>query len=99
MLPTIDIGNTIRNLRYNRNLSQDQLARMIGVNKSTIAHYEGGLKLPSLPKLIALARTLKVSTDYLLGINKGGGAYLDVTGLTPKQIQSLNFIIENYLNM
>ena len=93
------MGDTIRNLRYNRNLSQDQLARMIGVNKSTVALYEGGLRLPSLPKLIALAQVLKVSTDYLLGINKGGNAYLDVTGLTPKQIQSLNFIIENYLNM
>lgn len=92
----IPIGDMIGNLRYNRNLSQDQLAREIGVNKSTIAHYESGTRQPSLSKLIALSRTLGVSTDYLLGINKGGNAYLDVTGLTPKQIQSLNLIIENY---
>lgn len=93
MLP---IGDVIRDLRNGQNLSQEKLARKIGVNKSTITMYENGTRVPSIKKLIALSKSIGVTTDYLLGLNNGENAYLDVTGLTPKQIESLNLIIANY---
>lgn len=93
MLP---IGDIIRSLRNGQNLSQEKLARKIGVNKSTITLYENGTRMPSIRKLIALSKALGVTTDYLLGLNNGENTYLDVTGLTPKQIESLNLIIANY---
>ena len=41
------LGNTLRDLRNEKNLSQKQLAKRVGVNASTIALYETGDRLPS----------------------------------------------------
>ena len=92
----IPLGDKLRDLRNERNLSQAQLAKRIGVNSSTVALYETGDRLPSLPRLIALSRSLGVTTDYLLGVSREKDCYLDVTGLTQRQIESLEAVIENY---
>lgn len=52
--------------------------------------------MPSLDTLIALSRVFGVTTDYLLGISNDRTYFLDVSGLTPKQIASLDLIVENY---
>lgn len=93
MLPT---GDIIRALRNERNISQERLGKKIGVTRSMIALYESGERLPSLSALIELSRALGVTTDYLLGVSQEKGTFLDVSGLTPKQIDSLDAIIENY---
>lgn len=93
MLP---IGDTVRALRNRRNLSQERLAKKMGGSRSMIALYESDTRLPSIPALIELSRALGVTTDYLLGISSEKDAFLDVSGLTPKQIESLDAIIENY---
>lgn len=90
------IGETVRLLRTERNLSQARLAKKVGVKRSTIALYELDERLPSLTSLIALSRALGVTTDYLLGVSKDRSASLDVSGLTVQQIDSLDYIIENY---
>ena len=64
------LGNTLRDLRNEKNLSQKQLAKRVGVNASTIALYETGDRLPSLQRLIDLSRALGVTTDFLLGLSK-----------------------------
>lgn len=92
----IPLGDKLRDLRNERNLSQAQLAKRIGVNSSTVALYETGDRLPSLPRLIALSRSLGVTTDYLLGVSRKKDCCLDVTGLTQRQIESLEAVIENY---
>lgn len=93
MLPT---GDIIRALRNERNISQERLGKKIGVTRSMIALYESGERLPSLSALIELSHVLGVTTDYLLGVSQEKGTFLDVSGLTPKQIDSLDAIIENY---
>ena len=93
----IPLGEILGKLRSERNFSQAQLAKKIGLkSSSTIAAYEQGTRSPSLSSLIALSRVFGVTTDYLLGITKEKTAFLDVSGLTPQQIQSLDLIIENY---
>ena len=92
----IPLGDKLRDLRNERNLSQAQLAKRIGVNSSTVALYETCDRLPSLPRLIALSRSLGVTTDYLLGVSREKDCCLDVTGLTQRQIESLEAVIENY---
>ena len=86
------LGNTLRDLRNEKNLSQRQLAKRVGVNASTIALYETGDRLPSLQRLIDLG----VTTDFLLGLSKQKDHFLDVSGLSPSQIASLEQIVENY---
>ena len=90
------LGNTLRDLRNEKNLSQKQLAKRVGVNASTIALYETGDRRPSLQRLIDLSRALGVTTDFLLGLSRQKDYFLDVSGLSPSQVASLEQIIENY---
>lgn len=92
----IPLGRILRELRDEKALSQKQLAQRVGVTSSIIALYELGERFPSLPTLIKLSRVLGVTTDYLLGLTVQKEFFLDVSELTPKQIESLNLIIENY---
>jgi len=97
MMVPLALGEIIGKLRYESNLSQAQLAKKIGLkSSSTIAAYEAGTRFPSLDSLIELARVFGVTTDYLLGVTKSDDSRLDVTGLTPRQVESLDLIIKNY---
>jgi transcriptional regulator with XRE-family HTH domain len=65
------VGKRLRAIREMRGKSQSAVAEALGVNQSRIAEYEqGGLRLHAAA-ILALARTLKVSTDELLGLRKG----------------------------
>lgn len=59
--------NRIKELRLERELSQQDLAKKIKVNKQTISQYERGVREPSFETLLALCDFFNVSTDYLLG--------------------------------
>ena len=57
----------IRNLREDRDLSQEDLAAVLQVHQTTYSSYElGKLSLP-IESLSVLADFYGVSTDYLLG--------------------------------
>ena len=50
----------LKTLRRNRNLSQEELARQLGVSRQAIIALEQGSSLPSLPVIMALLRVLDV---------------------------------------
>lgn len=54
-------------LRQSQNLAQGQLARLIGVDRSTVSSYESNIRQPSMETLSRIADVFGVSTDYLLG--------------------------------
>lgn len=54
-------------------LSQSEVARRIGATQAAISYFEQGLKIPSVPVLLNLARLYNVSMDYLVG-NDGAQA-------------------------
>lgn len=54
-------------LRDENKISQQKLAKEIGVSRSTIAMWETGGSQPDNENLLALAKYFKVSVDYLLG--------------------------------
>lgn len=62
-------GDTLKKLREDRGISQEQLAQAIGVSKSTIGMYEQGKRTPHSKKdvLKKLADYFYVTIDYLLG--------------------------------
>lgn len=62
----VDIGRRIRIQRRHLNLTQGELAKLIGVSPSFIGHLERGTRQASLETLVALANVLDVSVDYLL---------------------------------
>ncbi len=91
----VDLGEKVRFLRKKSNLTQSQLAEIIGVTKSMVSSYETSIRLPSYDVLIKLAYTFKVTTDYLLGIDKRDT--IDMLGLSEKQKQALYNLIEVFM--
>ena len=59
--------NNIQKLRLKANLSQEQLANLLAIDRSTIAKWETGNALPRAEKLPYLAQILNCSIDELLG--------------------------------
>lgn len=57
----------LKELRTAHNLSQKQLADVLGTTARAISFYENGLREPNIAALIALADYFGVSVDYLLG--------------------------------
>lgn len=54
-------------LRQSFNLNQEEFAKIIKVDTSTIAKYETGDRKPNYDTLVKIADFFGVSTDYLLG--------------------------------
>lgn len=62
------MGNRIRELRTEKNISQQKLADEIGVTRQSISLFEKGERDPKLETLIKLADYFDVSVGYLQGI-------------------------------
>ena len=60
------IGSKIKKLRKKKNLSQEELAKSIGVNPNHLSKLETGKYLPSIAVLKKITEILEVSADYLL---------------------------------
>ncbi len=61
-------GQRLKEVRYDKKITQIALAEKLNVDKSTIAKYETDKIEPSISMLIELAKFFDVSTDYLLGL-------------------------------
>ena len=59
-------GNTIKQLREQRNLTQGELAAQIGVSSKTISKWETGKGLPDISLLQPLAQALGISLIELM---------------------------------
>lgn len=88
----IDFGNKLKTLRIQNNLTQAQLASRLGLTKSVISAYENGLRMPSYEVLITIARSFKVTTDYLLGLEKK--YEVDLSGLTDEETRAVLQLIK-----
>lgn len=64
------IGDRIKELRKEKNLSQIQLASQIGVSQKAIDYWELGTNEPKASYIIKLAKYFDVSADFLLGIDE-----------------------------
>ncbi|WP_163195549.1 helix-turn-helix domain-containing protein [Clostridium thermarum] len=60
-------GTRFKQLRMERKLTQEKLAEMFYLNKSSISRYENDIQIPEMPTLEAFAEFFDVSVDYLLG--------------------------------
>ncbi|MDE6060955.1 MAG: helix-turn-helix domain-containing protein, partial [Clostridia bacterium] len=59
---------TIKSLRVESGLSQQELAEALNISQSAIAKWELGKTEPTASMIILLAKYFKVTTDYLLGL-------------------------------
>jgi len=63
-------GNTVRDLRVDRGLSQAQLAEAMQVSRQTINSIEVGRYTPSLGLAIALARYFGTSVEEMFHVQE-----------------------------
>lgn len=64
------IGENIRRLRKQRNISQEVLAQYLGVSFQAVSKWENGDNLPDLTMIPAIASFFEVSTDELFDFDR-----------------------------
>ena len=86
----------IKKLRLANGITQVELAKHLGVTKQCVSNWENDNIQPSIDMLIKLSDFFKVSTDYMLGIEKRKN--INVEGLSEEQIVHIKYIIDDILN-
>lgn len=66
----IYFSENLKELRRNKNLTQEKLADFLGVSFQTISKWERGDNYPDITMLPEIASFFKVSVDDLLGVNR-----------------------------
>lgn len=87
------LNQQIRALRQARGISQVELAKRLGVTKQSVSNWENDNIQPSVEMVVKLAGIFSVSTDYLLGLERG--EYLDVTGLSQEKIAHIRQLVDD----
>lgn len=65
----------MRSIREEKELKQREIAKVLGVDRSTYAGWETGKDTIPLRKLFALSNYYKLSIDYITGLNKKNHYY------------------------
>lgn len=86
------IAERIKTIREKNNMTQSDLAKRLGITRSSVNAWEQGISVPSTQYIIELARLFKVSTDYLLDVDSS--APLNTSGLSDQDIYILYELIE-----
>ncbi|MBQ8187372.1 MAG: helix-turn-helix transcriptional regulator [Clostridia bacterium] len=63
------LSETIKQLRREREITQEDLAEMLGVSAQAVSHWECGRTMPDVTQLPVLANVFEVTTDELLGVD------------------------------
>ncbi len=58
----------LRDLREDKDLTQEQLVKILKMHKTTYTNYEQGKREPPFELIIKLAKLYNVSIDYIAGL-------------------------------
>lgn len=89
----VDFGATLKRLRLEAGYTQQQLADRLGVTKSVVSYYELHERVPSPEILVKLSTIFRVSTDYLLGLERG--ETVSLAGLEKDDIITIKRMVES----
>lgn len=64
---SLTIGQTIKKLRKERNLTQEELAELLNVTSQAVSKWENETGLPDISQIVPLSSALDVSIDVLFG--------------------------------
>ena len=79
------VADRIKHLREEHSLSQAELAKRLGITRSSVNAWELGISVPSTQYIVELSNLFKVSTDYLLCVDSS--ATISVKGLTETDVK------------
>lgn len=83
----------IKELRKNQNLTQQDLADILKVSRSSISKWETKTSYPDITTLVQISDHFSVSLDYLL---KGD---VEMTGQLDKEVNRGRFILKWYIEL
>ena len=86
------LAERLRILREKSGKTQAELAKELGLTRSSVNAWEQGLSIPSMPYVVELAKFHLVSTDYLLGLEET--KTISVSGLSDKQVGVLLELVQ-----
>lgn len=66
----MSIGEIIKSLRIESKMTQTELASLLFTSQDTISLWERDKSLPDVKSVIKMASIFKVTTDYILGVEK-----------------------------
>lgn len=87
----IELGDRLKKLRMENHLRQDQVARLVGVERSSVSLWESNLRQPPYTTLVRLADLYGVTTDFLLG--RENDRLLDLSGLTSAEAAMISQLV------
>lgn len=67
----MNFGEKIRELREEKELNQTELGKALRMTQRKISYMECGKYEPSIDDIKALCEFFSVSSDYLIGLEKG----------------------------
>ena len=60
------MGQIIRRLRKERDLTQEELAEQLNISSQAVSKWESAQSIPDINKILKLSEIFGVSTDFLL---------------------------------
>lgn len=99
----IEFKHRLKELRKQKNLSQDQLADALDIPSSSLRRYETRGELPKRERLELIADFFTVSIDYLLGrtdnpeqvLSEPSRVLIDSLDLTDEEImEKIDFVVD-----
>lgn len=94
----LNIGERIRELRIKNNLTQQNIADHLGINRTTYVKYETGDIDISAKVLNILADLFSVPTDYLLGREPNEDKKNSLPPLNQKDEKDISVALDKILN-
>lgn len=91
------ISDRIKAIREEQSMTQAGLASRLGITRSSVNAWEMGISVPSTQYVVELASIFKVSTDYLLCVDKT--ATISVAGLSEEDIQLVYNLVKHLREM
>ena len=71
-------GEILKELRQEKRLSHEQLAKALGVSRAIIGFWESGKREPTGSSVAAVAQYFDVTADYLLGLECDDGTKISL---------------------
>lgn len=71
------LSNKLKELRAKKDMSQAELAEILGVTQQAVGRWEKDLNMPDLEMLQKIADYFHITTDELLGRESKSGYYID----------------------
>ena len=87
------VADRIKAIREQKDLTQADLAKQLGITRSSVNAWEQGISVPSTQYIVELAGLFRVSADYLLGID--ATATVNVSGLFEDDIYVVQQLVDH----